>query len=123
MADGKFFRAGEEKFFIKGVSYGPFARDVNQDALPAREQVERDFRLIRELNANTVRVYHPPPTWFLDLAAEHGLRLLIDITWSKHLCFLDSLKLQQEARQAVSAVVALSKGHPAVFAYNLANEI
>jgi hypothetical protein len=22
---GKFFRAGEEKFYIKGVTYGPFA--------------------------------------------------------------------------------------------------
>lgn len=123
MADGKFFRAGEEKFFIKGVSYGPFARDANQDALPAREQVERDFRLVRELNANTLRVYHPPPMWFLDLAVEHGLRVLIDITWSKHLCFLDSPRLQQEAHQAVSAVVAVNKGHPAVFAYNMANEI
>ena len=121
--DGKFFRAGEQKFFVKGVSYGPFARDRDDHALPAREQVQRDLRLIRELNANTLRVYHPPPEWFLDLAAEYGLRVLIDITWLKHLCFLDSPKLQREARDNVRKVVAANEGHPAVFAYNMANEI
>jgi glycosyltransferase involved in cell wall biosynthesis len=121
--DGKFFRAGEEKFFIKGLSYGPFARATNNDALPSREQVERDFRVITQVNGNTVRVYHPPPLWFLDLAAEHRLRVLVDITWPKHRCFLDSPKLQREARQMVREVVAANKGHPAVFAYNMANEI
>lgn len=121
--DGKFFRAGEEKFFIKGVSYGPFARSPNNHALPSREQIGRDFRLIRELNANTLRVYHPPPLWFLDLAAEHQLRVLVDITWPKHLCFLDSPQLQRDARAAVREVLTANRSHPAVFAYNMANEI
>lgn len=121
--EGKFFRAGEDKYFVKGVSYGPFAPDAANVPLPAREQVEHDFQLLRELNANTLRVYHPPPLWFLDLAAAHGLRVFIDITWPKHLCFLDSPKLQQEARAAVREVVSGTKGHPAVFAYNMANEI
>ncbi|HKQ39501.1 MAG TPA: glycosyltransferase [Verrucomicrobiae bacterium] len=121
--DGKFFRAGEQKFYVKGISYGPFARDADDHALPPRGQVESDFRLIQELNVNTVRVYNPPPEWFLDVAAEHGSRVLIDITWPKHLCFLDSLKLQRQARENVRAVVAANKSHPAVFAYNMANEI
>lgn len=121
--DGKFFRAGEQKFFVKGVSYGPFAHSADNHALPSPEQVNKDFRQIGELNANTVRVYHPPPTWFLDLAAEHGLRVLIDITWPKHLCFLDSPRLQRQARANVAAVVAANKSHPAVFGYNMANEI
>ena len=121
--DGKFFRAGEQKFFVKGVSYGPFARDPNGIALPARQQVECDFALMRQLHANTVRVYHPPPEWFLDLAAKYGLRVLIDITWPKHLCFLDSPKLQRQARENVREVVAANKAHPSVFAYNMANEI
>ncbi|HZO84189.1 MAG TPA: glycosyltransferase [Verrucomicrobiae bacterium] len=121
--DGKFFRAGEAKFFVKGVSYGPFARDASNHPLPPREQVDRDFGLIAKMNANTVRVYHPPPEWFLDLASEHGLRVLVDITWPKHLCFLESTRLQREAREAVREVVAANKAHPAVFAYNMANEI
>ncbi len=118
--DGKFFRAGDQKFFVKGVSYGPFA---GADALPAPEQVKRDLRMIGELHANTVRVYHPPPKWFLDLVANYGLRVLIDITWPKHLCFLDSPALEREARAKVKAVVSANKSQPAVFAYNMANEI
>ena len=121
--DGKFFRVSAEKFFVKGISYGPFARDADNYALPSREQVKRDFRLITELNANTVRMYHPPPEWFLDLAAEHQLRVIIDLNWPKHLCFLDSPKLQRDARQSVRRTVAANKTHPAVFAYNMANEI
>ena len=121
--DGKFFRAGDQKFFVKGVSYGPFALGEDNYALPSHEQVERDFRLITELNANTLRVYHPPPLWFLDLAAEHGLRVLVDITWAKHLCFLDAPGLAREARGMVRTVVRSYKSHPAVFAYNMANEI
>jgi len=111
--DGKFFRAGEKKFFVKGVSYGPFAVDGSNNALPPREQVERDFALIREMHANTVRVYTPPPEWFLDVAAEQGLRVLIDILWPKHLCFLDSPKLQRQARETVRSVVSAnrSQGH------------
>ena len=99
--DGKFFRVSAEKFFVKGISYGPFAHDADNYALPSREQVKRDFRLITELNANTVRMYHPPPEWFLDLAAEHQLRVIIDLNWPKHLCFLDSPKLQQIGRAHV----------------------
>ena len=121
--DGKFFRAGDEKFFVKGVSYGPFAREEGNHALPSREQVERDLRLITQLNANTLRVYHPPPEWFLDVVAEHSLRVLIDVTWSKHLCFLDSPGLQRDARTAVRQAVTAYKGHPGIFAYNMANEI
>src|SRR5256885_9032032 len=121
--DEKFFRVSAEKFFVKGISYGPFARDADNHALPSREQVKRDFRLITELNANTVRVYQPPPEWLLDLAAEHQLRVIIDLNWPKHLCFLDSSALQREARQSVRRIVAVNKTHPAVFAYNMANEI
>ena len=121
--DGKFFRSGEQKFFVKGISYGPFANDADNHALPSREQAARDLARICDLNANTIRVYYPPPEWFLDLAADRGLRVLIDITWPKHLCFLDSPKLQREARENVRAVVTANKSHPAVFAYNMANEI
>lgn len=121
--DGKFFRLGGSKFCLKGVSYGPFAPDATAGNFAPRDQTARDFAQIRELGANLVRVYHVPPKWFLDLAAEHGLKALIDIPWSKHLCFLDSPKLKAEAREAVRDAVQHCAGHPAVFAYSVANEI
>lgn len=121
--DGKFFRLGEQKFCVKGVAYGPFAPDTQGSLFASREQTAADFALIRSLAANVVRVYHVPPKWLLDLAEEHGLKLLIDIPWNKHLCFLDSEPRREEARQAVRQGVAGCGGHPAVFAFSVVNEL
>ena len=123
--DGKFFRAGDEKFHVKGVTYGPFAphdgRGGPPFASPARTAT--DFALLRELGANLLRVYHVPPRWLLDLAAQHGLRLLIDIPWTKNRCFLDSGSAMQEARTAVREAARAGAAHPAVFAFSVVNEI
>ena len=70
--DGKFFRLGAKKFFLKGVTYGPFAPDDQGSTFGSREQAVRDFSLICELGANVLRVYYPPPRWFLDLADCHS---------------------------------------------------
>jgi GT2 family glycosyltransferase len=121
--DGKFFRLGCEKFFIKGVTYGPFAPEENGETFASRQQTARDFALVRELGANLLRVYYSPPRWFLDLAHEHGLRVLIDIPWPKHLCFLDSDEAQEEAREMVRHAITAGKDHPAIFAYSVVNEI
>lgn len=121
--DGKFFRAGSEKFYLKGVTYGPFAPGADGSHLPTQVQAARDFELIRAVGANTLRVYHPPPRWMADLALEFGLRLVVDIPWSHHLCFLESPQRLQEARDAVRQAVAGLAGHPAILAYSIANEI
>jgi len=121
--DGKFFRRGAEKFYLKGVAYGPFAPNAAGECFASPEQTGRDFALARELHANLLRVYHIPPRWFLDLAAQHDLLLLIDIPWDKHLVFLDDPARRAAARQAVSHAVLACARHPAVFAYSVANEI
>jgi O-antigen biosynthesis protein len=121
--DGKFFRAGSGKFHAKGITYGPFAPNAEAGTFASREQTRRDFEHVRQLNANVVRVYHPPPAWVLDAAAEFGLRLLIDVPWPKHLCFLDSKELQCQAVHHVREAVRCAAGHPAVFAFSLVNEI
>src|SRR5882762_5360052 len=123
VVDGKFFRLGERKFYIKGLTYGPFAPNDLNEMFPSRGQAAGDLQQIRELGANLLRVYYPPPPWLLDLAEEHGLKLLIDVPWPKHLCFLDSEKSKEDAREAVSRVVRDFKGHPGVFAYSVVNEI
>src|SRR6266568_8676550 len=121
--DGKFFRLGERKFYLKGVAYGPFAPRDGGECFPLPEQTARDFAQITELGANLVRIYTGPPRWLLDLAAAHGLRLLIDIPWPKNRCFLDSDRTRAEAREAVTGVVRACVGHTAVFAYSVVNEI
>ena len=121
--DGKFFRIGREKFHPKGVTYGPFAPDSAGQTFGSPEQVRRDLDQIRTLGANLLRVYYVPPRWFLDLALELDLRVLIDIPWAKHLCFLDTWRTMREARDAVRAAVRGCGGHPAVFAFSIVNEI
>ena len=123
VVDGKFFRLAEEKFYLKGVTYGPFAPNAEGESFVTRAQTQQDFELIRELGANTLRVYCLPPRWVLDLALDFGLRLLIDIPWNKHLCFLDSPPLREEARKAVRRAVRECASHPAVFAYSVVNEL
>jgi O-antigen biosynthesis protein len=120
---GKFFFAGAEKFFVKGVTYGPFAPGSHGAQFPERETVIRDFRLMAELGANTLRVFTVPPLWLLDLAQEAGLKVLAGIPWSQHVTFLDSPAIQTEIlRTVVEAVRGLSR-HPAILAYLIGNEI
>jgi glycosyltransferase involved in cell wall biosynthesis len=120
---GKFFRLGDRKFYVKGVCYGPFAVRADDGPFASQEQTLRDFKLIRQLGANLLRVYAVPPRWFLDLAEAHQLKLLIDIPWDNRRCFLDSAADRAQARQAVRQGVAKCAGHPAVFAFSVANEV
>src|SRR5688572_21794402 len=99
--DGKFFRSGAEKWFVRGVSYGPFAPDDSGLFLPARDRVRGDFDQIAQLGGNAVRVYHVPPRWLLDEAAEAGLHVLVDVPWEKHRCFLEDYEAQRRALEAV----------------------
>jgi O-antigen biosynthesis protein len=121
--DGKFFRLGPEKFYARGVTYGPFAPDEQGETFGNREQAARDFEIVRELGANLLRVYSVPPEWFLELAREFDLRLFVEIPWNKHLCFLDSPVPQEQARAAVRDAVRRGGQHPSIFAFSLANEI
>ncbi|MEY2466237.1 MAG: hypothetical protein QOD03_758, partial [Verrucomicrobiota bacterium] len=121
--DGKFFRVGSKKFYVKGITYGPFAPNSNGEMFASPEQTRRDFELINQLDANVLRVYYAPPRWLLDLASEHGLKVLVDVPWPKHLCFMDSKAAQAEARKTVRDAVQTTQGHPAVFAYSVVNEI
>src|SRR4051794_18336670 len=52
--DGKFFRLGSEKFYVKGVTYGPFAPNSEGLHLPERHHVRRDFEQLVQLGANCV---------------------------------------------------------------------
>ena len=121
--DGKFFRAGAQKYYVKGVTYGPFAPNAQREFFPSIEQTVRDFEQLTELGANLIRVYYSPPKWFLDLALSHGLRVLVDVPWNKHLCFLDSEETRDEALNAVRNAALACLGHSAVFAISVVNEI
>jgi glycosyltransferase involved in cell wall biosynthesis len=121
--DGKFFRLGEQKFYVKGVTYGPFAPDSTGHPLPSPEQVARDFTQILDLGGNCIRIYHCPPPWFMDLAQQMGLKIFLDIAWAKNLTFVGDKDLTTQAHEAVRSAAHSCGNHPALFAISVVNEI
>jgi GT2 family glycosyltransferase len=119
----KFFFEGEKKFFVKGVTYGPFAPDAEGFQFGPREQAAKDLAAIRESGANLVRIYTNPPRWFLDLCLENGIRVLLSIAWMEHVEFLNDSKVRASVEKAVIEAVREHKGHHAIFGYLLGNEI
>ena len=119
----KFFFEGDKKFFIKGVTYGPFAPDDNGEYFGTPEGAVRDLDLMVEAGVNLVRIYYVPPRWFLDFCEKRHIRALISIPWAEHLEFLKDAKIRNEAKKAVREGVSKNAGHPAVFGYLVGNEI
>ena len=120
---GKFFFAGKQKHFIRGVTYGPFAQGSHRAQFPEAAMVEKDFALMREAGVNTVRVFTVPPLWLLDAAHRSGLKVLVGLPWSQHVAFLDSTTTQAEIRATVTGGVHDCHRHPAVLGYLVGNEI
>jgi GT2 family glycosyltransferase len=120
---GKFFFVDGEKFFVKGVTYGPFAPASHGAPFPERPVMKRDFALMREVGANTLRTFTVPPRWLLDLAGEYGLRVIVGIPWAEHVAFLDSPHLAREIRRTIAEGAKSCRGHMAVLACLVGNEI
>jgi len=121
--DGKFFRLGKEKFYVKGVTYGPFKPDADGLTFPNPAQAKRDFERMQELGANCLRVYHLPPAWFLDLADDFGLKIFLDVAWAKNLTFIGDENVTRQAQEAVRSAARACGNHPAVLALSVVNEI
>jgi glycosyltransferase involved in cell wall biosynthesis len=122
-AAAKFFLEGDQKFFVKGVTYGPFRPDSEGHFLGHPEQAERDLAQMREIGLNVVRIYHVPPRWFLDACGNVGMRVLITLPWEKHIEFLRRKMSRDQIAKMVRTSVAANRGHPAIFGYLVGNEI
>lgn len=120
---GKFLFVGEEKFYVRGVTYGTFApaADGHQYGEPA--EVERDFAAMRAAGVNAVRTYTTPPLWLLDLAAANGLRVMVGLPWEQHITFLDDRERVRDIVRRVREAVRECAGHPAILCYAIGNEI
>jgi len=119
----KFFLEGDRKFFVKGVTYGPFKPDAEGNYLGRSAQVDSDLALMRKAGLNTVRIYHPPPGWFLDRCADAGMRVMVTLPWEKHIEFLHERSIRKQIAETVRTAVGAHAGHPAIFGYLVGNEI
>jgi GT2 family glycosyltransferase len=120
---GKFIFVGNEKYWVRGVTYGTFRPDAGGNEFFDAKIVERDFTQIAANGFNAVRVYTAPPRWLLDAAEQHGLRVMVGIPWEQHVAFLDDPKRCRDIERRVRAAVRGLAGHPAVLFYSIGNEI
>lgn len=121
--DGKFLRVADQRFNVKGVTYGTFAPDHNGHQFPQPDRVAEDFAAMPRYRINTIRTYTVPDSWLLDEAGRHGLQVMVGIPWAQHVAFLDERDMAKRIRRDVAAQVQRLAGHPAVLLIALGNEI
>ncbi len=122
-AAGKFLAVGDEKLYVRGVTYGTFAPAGDGVPLPPKAVVDRDFAAMAARGVNAVRVYTPPPPWLLDLAGGHGLLVLAGLAWEEHVAFLDERGRARAIVDGARRVAAPLAGHPALLGFAVGNEI
>jgi O-antigen biosynthesis protein len=120
---GKFLYVGDEKFYIRGVTYGPFRPNEQGCEYHNPAMVERDFSLMAANGINSVRTYTIPPRWLLDIAQKHHLRVMVGLPWEEHITFMDHKKLPEDIINRVRAGVRACADHPAVLCFTIGNEI
>ena len=121
---GKYLLEGAQKFYIRGVSYGPFAPNSRGERYPEPERAAADFALMKRLGANVIRLYVPPPPWMVEEAQKAGLRMMLGIPWPFHTAFLDSADMMREIRDAIRQTVLETRQFgETIAAYSIGNEI
>ena len=120
---GKYLARGGRKVLPRGVTYGPFPPNTRGEPFPEPAAAAADLVAMRRLGFDSIRTYCLPPAWLLAAAEEHGIAVLLDVPWAKHLSFLDSARLKADARQAVAAAAAVGGRFQSVLAYSIGNEI
>ena len=120
---GKFLQAGDEKFFLHGATYGPFGPGDRNHGLRDAASTARDLDDMLAWGANTVRLYHVPPEWFLELCTARALRVVVSLPWGDHVDFLRRSSSRRAVRQRVRDAAARLSGWPVVAALLVGNEI
>ncbi len=120
---GKFLFVGDEKFHIRGVTYGTFRPRAGGSEFPDPEVVERDFALMAANGVNAVRTYTVPQRWLLDAAQRYGLRVAVGLPVERYIGYLSDRQRAPDIEGLVRAGVRACTGHPAILCYAIGNEI
>jgi hypothetical protein len=121
--DGKFLAVGDQRLWVRGVTYGTFAPDEDGIRFGSRGQVRRDFAAMAECGFNAVRTYTAPPVWLLEEAERSGLRIMAGLAWEQHMAFLDERDRVAAIAARVREQAARCAGHPALLCFAVGNEI
>src|SRR5206468_3284149 len=122
-AGGKFLFVGDEKLYVRGVTYGTFRPQEDGHEYPVPEVVDSDFAAMAENGFTAVRTYTVPPPWLLDAADRRGLRLMVGIPVERWVGYLIDRKGAPDIGKWLREEVRSCAGHPAVLCYTIGNEI
>lgn len=114
--DGKFFRSGHTRVWLRVVTYGPFP-----GGWP--ESLGLDFKRIAAAGFNAVRLYEMPDRRLLDAAARHGLRVFGGLMWGQSTDFFRQPAFLSSARVGLASALRTIADHPALAGVFVANEI
>lgn len=128
VVDGKQFACGADRFKFRGVTYGTFRPREDGARYPDRQAVKRDFASMAEAGFTVVRTYTSPPDDVVDLAADWGLRLLVDVFYPdwRYLVGVsrrERHRMISEAREEVQRVARRFADNPVVLGLSLGNEV
>jgi len=115
-ADGKFFRSGERRVWMKAVTYGPFP-----GGLPV--SCEADFARMAAAGFNALRLYEMPDQALLDAAASHRLMVFGGLPWGQTFDFMHRPELLSTAKVTLANALHAIGGHPALAGVYVGNEI
>jgi GT2 family glycosyltransferase len=123
-ASGKFLYVGDEKLYIRGVTYGAFRPDSEGNEYHYRDVIERDFSLMAGTGLNAVRIPHTtPPVHLLDAAHRFGLRVMVGLSAEQYVGYLIDKKDAPDIDELIRAKIRSVSGHPALLCYSIGNEI
>src|SRR5436305_1120874 len=121
---GKFLFVGTEKRYVRGVTYGACAPDAGGNEYHDLATVERDFAQMAANGINAVRIPHTmPPRALLDIAARHGLRVMVGLSAEQYIGYLIDRRGAPDTVALIRDKVRRCAGHPALLCYALGNEL
>lgn len=121
--EGKFIYIGNEKFFIKGATYGAFPHNSTGHQFPESPEVDKDFVLMKEAGINAILTYTVPPLSLFDQAMEHGIRVIVNVPWQTHVCFLSETNSRKQIQREVKEAITSCQRHPALLMFCISKEI
>jgi GT2 family glycosyltransferase len=124
VAKGKFLFAGDDKFYVKGVTYGAFRPDDQRREYWDLQKIEADFAQMAANGINAVRIPHTmPPRSLLDAALRYGLRVMVGLSAEQFVGYLIDRKQAPDIDEVVRTKVRAVSDHPALLCYAIGNEI